>query len=583
MSTRLYFRNTIPDWSRGEGDANLQGATVNWQPIALSTVRGDGVNVATATSIAGPVTGIEPSSGGSYFEWVSEPLDRDVTISGSVLFNLWAEESSMNANAGIGMVVERLNSQGAVVSTIWGPQASAGELGTNPAVRSISNTPTSTNMLKGDRLRVRVYFDDAGGTMAAGHTLSFDFDGATAADDGDSYVEFTEDFGFQSNAPGTSLTAPHTAGATTLGNAAGATRRAQSFVPGSTLLATSVDVTLQITGSPTDNVEVAVQTDSSGAPSGTDLTSASIAASSLTGSLASYNLNFADVTLTAGQRYWLVFRRSGAIDGSNYFSVGSAAALTNAPTTTYDGSAWGALDYSVARAFTLNATQESSQIFLTDASADVDPNGASFDAKEAWTSRGSGVVQVDTSGVLGPTAPLLARVSAAGNFLEWFTPTLEAFTLAGLVACNVRAREAGPANNGCLRVEIAVCDGDGANPVVWGAANDGAELNSSVETAVVFFVAGDDTSVSAGSRLRLRVYFDDAPGAAMAVSTEALDLFYAGTSAAASGDTYVTFGQTLVEQAAAGFAFPFDRREPRAHLPMREFDPWSVSGWKGGA
>ena len=62
-----------------------------------------------------------------------------------------------------------------------------------------------------------------------------------------------------------------------------------------------------------------------------------------------------------------------------------------------------------------------------------------------------------------------------------------------------------------------------------------------------FLVAGDDLAITAGQRLRIRFYIDDASvGADCDGRIADLTLFYAG-AAAATGDTYLTFTQTLTE------------------------------------
>jgi hypothetical protein len=398
VSTQLYFKSTAPDWSRGEGDTDILGTSRNWTQLLLSTGFGAGAATQTRTSVTGPTAGIEA---GTNVEWVTEPIDQDVTISGTIEVRWTGLESSMNANATIGVIIERLNSQGARVSTIASGIAGS-ELGTISASNNFNPTVTSTNMLKGDRIRVRSYFSDATATtMASGFVLTWGYAGTSSAA-ADSYVLFTETFGFLTTAP------------------------------------------------------------------------------------------------------------SGSI------------------------------------------------LYLTDSASAVDPNGASYDAKEAWTSRGAGVVSVSTDSVAGPSTPLLARITGADNFIEWFTKGLTAFTLSGLVACNIRANQSSFTPHLSVRCEIAVCATGGTSPVVWGAANDGVELPSSTETAMTFNVAGDDTAVTDGQRLRIRIYFDDARGTAMLSTTDAGVLYYAGTSAAASGDTYITLPQTVTEFSSAATSLIYD-------------------------
>ena len=63
-------------------------------------------------------------------------------------------------------------------------------------------------------------------------------------------------------------------------------------------------------------------------------------------------------------------------------------------------------------------------------------------------------------------------------------------------------------------------------------------------------MSGDDLAITNGQRLRIRVYTDDTSSAAMAAS-QTVTLYYAGTSGGASGDTYITFPQTLTEYSAS--------------------------------
>jgi hypothetical protein len=399
MATQLFFLDTSADWSRGEGDTDLAGTTRGWLGKVLSTSRGAGVVSNIRTTVAGPTNGLEfGTSAASPWEWVSHPLDQDVTISGSITANLWGSEDSMATNAGFGIIIERLNSQGARVSTIMQNNEIGIELAvTTPAVRNEATTPTSTNMLKGDRFRVRVYADDAVTTTLAVGSADFRHNGTTAAADGDSYITFTETFGFLTTAP------------------------------------------------------------------------------------------------------------SGSV------------------------------------------------LYLTDTASAVDPNGASYDAKEAWTTAINSSVLATTSTVTGPTAPLQATVSGGGNFLEWFTKQLTAFTLSGLVACKIPSRETSLSANAALRVEIAVCASDGTSPVVWGAATDGTELTTTtIENNVN--VAGDDVAVTDGQRLRIRVYFDDAPGVAMATAFSASLTYQFATSGGGALDCYVVLPQTVTEYSAGAAA-----------------------------
>lgn len=201
MATTLYFQSTASELSRGSNDTSKAGAASGWRSHVLSLTRGTTTVSYGVTTPTGPTNGIEAGYGGSLLEeWISDPLAAAVTFSGTVTFGICAEESSAMANASVGVVIERLSNTGAVVSTIvdslWGT-----ELGTSNAKRSWTATPTSTAMVAGDRVRIRVYFDDnvTTGNMASGYQLTFRF-GGPASFPSDSSVQFAEDVVFSSDA-----------------------------------------------------------------------------------------------------------------------------------------------------------------------------------------------------------------------------------------------------------------------------------------------------------------------------------------------------------------------------------------------
>lgn len=75
-------------------------------------------------------------------------------------------------------------------------------------------------------------------------------------------------------------------------------------------------------GSPTDNIRVAIQADSAGVPSGSNLTYVDIDNASLTTSFVLFEKEIADFSATlqldTATTYWLVFSRSGSADADNY-------------------------------------------------------------------------------------------------------------------------------------------------------------------------------------------------------------------------------------------------------------------------
>jgi hypothetical protein len=215
MATPLYLRNPIAREERGPhkgtADNDLAGAAGDWVPSALKATRGAGAFNVTRSSVAGATAGIEPLRSGSECEWISDPLDAAVTISGTITFNIWAHESSMNANAGAQVVIERLDNKLAVISTVVNSEKGT-ELGTSSAVQNWTAAATSTAFAKGDRIRVRIAFNDAGGTMASGFTLTATVGAASAGVSGDSFVSFTETLTFMAEPAGTVVYLTDTAG-----------------------------------------------------------------------------------------------------------------------------------------------------------------------------------------------------------------------------------------------------------------------------------------------------------------------------------------------------------------------------------
>lgn len=206
MATQVFFRNAssaTPDiFSLGGTDNNLAGSAVGWREQALSLSRGASANSENRTTVAGPTNGIEiDDAGGISIHFISPPLDQDVTIAGTITLNLRCSETNMSANCAINAIIERIDSTGARASTIAQTARTTEMAVTTETAENFTVSPTSTNMLKGDRLRIRVYADDSTANMGSGFSVTFWFNGPTAAASGDSYVTFTENFAFQTTDP----------------------------------------------------------------------------------------------------------------------------------------------------------------------------------------------------------------------------------------------------------------------------------------------------------------------------------------------------------------------------------------------
>jgi hypothetical protein len=123
----------------------------------------------------------------------------------------------------------------------------------------------------------------------------------------------------------------------TFGGVDGFARVAQSFTAlesGSPLF---VYMPVAKLGAPTDNVTVEIRSDASGVPGTLLATSDVIGGASISTTISMLKFTFSTSTpLSSGTRYWLVLKRSGAIDGTNRYYAGGP----NSSTLASEGRAW---------------------------------------------------------------------------------------------------------------------------------------------------------------------------------------------------------------------------------------------------
>lgn len=216
MATTLYLRNaTLNDWISGNNDARLNGAASFWNNQFLSTTRSVTTTSTLSTNtVAGPTPGIEALQFGTdAIAWISPPIDVAITISGSITWNIWAAESSASANVAINGRLEVIDGATGAITLIDATARITEVALTTRAVNNFAETPAAGVLCKrGDRLRVRVYADDAG-TMGTGFTFSISWNGATAAVDGDTWLQLTETLTFAAEPAGTQIFPTDTASA----------------------------------------------------------------------------------------------------------------------------------------------------------------------------------------------------------------------------------------------------------------------------------------------------------------------------------------------------------------------------------
>lgn len=573
MATQLFLLSTVSDYATANNDANLAGTNVAWEPQALGTSRGSGVTAGSRTAVAGPTPGLEFQATAALV-WYSPPIDADVTISGSITWNLWASETAMTLNGAINGRLEVIDGATGVI-TLIDQTARVAEVNlTTRAVNNFAETPAAGVACKrGDRLRVRIFIDDAG-TMNSGGTFSFGYNGTTATADGDSYFTLTETLSFASAPSGTTIYPTNTAAtgftAPSLISSFSSNQNPLSEGGNWALLDTSYQP-MQVTSTQARG-SVAGPTNQSSYYTPTDFTNVEMYAT-LTVSGTCVLILYARVQ-DAGGTNAVDGYTARAATGENGLlglltnAVGGGTIKSNPVSTTWatgdklglaihgskislyrwNGSLWQGL------ALATDTTYPSAgkiAIFSSVSAAGFDDLYAGDVAgtfhvnREAWTSRGAGVQSDVVNSETGWVVPLPMTDSAGGPYVDWYTRQLAAFTLGGAVTVNARALESSASANAAIGCEIAVVNSDGTDPVIWATGCRAAEIGTS-EAALSFLVSGDDLSVSDTQRLRIRFFIDDLSVGAMATGHTAT-LFYAGTSGGASGDTFLTFTQTLTE------------------------------------
>lgn len=323
MATKLFLvgsgSNANYDWwSSGAQDVNDNATAVGWFDNPVRMIHGAGFVTNTATTAGSETWYVETTSGGDAIQWVSPPLAHDVTISGTITFNLWWAESAMTQNAGAGCIVKRIRGsdgtvQGTVVRSAKGTEMPL----TTPTAQNWTAGATSTSFLKGDRIAIVPAATNVG-TMGAG-TASFYYAGTTDGNTGDSYVTFAEDIAFITTDPGTDPTQAAGGASGVFGDLSSEISRAAFFCWNGGVLS-SVEMYMRRVGSPADSVTCAIQADSGGAPSGTDLVSVDVLGSTLSTGDSYIMFDLPDTVLSPG-KYWIVMRRTGALNGSERYSL----------------------------------------------------------------------------------------------------------------------------------------------------------------------------------------------------------------------------------------------------------------------
>lgn len=184
MATRLWLQDVT-----FTSDQTPPGSLSSDVDLPLMTAPGIARGSVNTSTVTGPTSGVQVSATArSWWYRVNA-----VTISGTITKNLWGAESNMSANVGFQVIVDRCDGSGTFVSTVHNSEKGTELPVTTPAVQNWNTgSVTSTNFADGDHIRVRIYGNDGGGTMATGHTWSTVTADPDDGVNGYSWIEFTE-------------------------------------------------------------------------------------------------------------------------------------------------------------------------------------------------------------------------------------------------------------------------------------------------------------------------------------------------------------------------------------------------------
>jgi hypothetical protein len=544
MATQLFFINDYETFLLGAEWDGLDDGTIYYLTGMMRTTRGS-TAIETGRS-ASPTNGTPwgGTTNGRYF--VTEPFASAVTIAGAITVNLRCRENAMGDNIGAQLVLYKLAPDGTTTLVLNSERGV--EMGTSEAAQNWSPTPTSTAFAKGDRLIVAPMFNNVG-TLGVGSVGYFTYSGPTAGASGDSYITLTENLTFRDTLPAGTIIYP----TDTASDVTGAVSDT-GFVAGGTYEnvdnAGKPDWATPTNASASDNAYATCTP----AGAGTDyLVCRNLGLSLPAGSIIlgiEVELEWKGV-LAGTEMVVRIQDESGALIGSQRVNE---LAVSNVEQTGYIGGSTDTWDVTLTEAMVEHANfgvrvwhaagittlLEVDRIRVKVYHSIVAPT-----RRESWTSRGAGVVDDVRNTVTGPTSGVQITDTAGGTVVDWFTRQLSAVTLTNAIAVNLRGLKSHDLADARLACQIAVVDGDGTNPVIIAYARGHEGELTLTEAAYLFYLGIADAVIAGGQRLRIRVFLDDSTQVMTTGHTGTF--YYAGTSGGASGDSYLTFTETLTE------------------------------------
>lgn len=187
-------------------------------------------------------------------------------------------------------------------------------------------------------------------------------------------------------------------------------------------------------------------------------------------------------------------------------------------------------------------------IYLTNTASDVSPSGFENLMADVGV-RGDGLSTgtADTSSI---SAVVLTRDTTGDVLLQWITAPLDAVTISGTVTVNQWWSESNMNANCNPLVRLFRADSSGAT--ISTIANIGLSPTSefAVTTRAVknWTLTPTSTNISAGERLIIRIGSSNDIGMA---NGHTFTGSWGATSGGVDGDTFITFTETITEQAVA--------------------------------
>ena len=153
--------------------------------------------------------------------------------------------------------------------------------------------------------------------------------------------------------------------------------------------------------------------------------------------------------------------------------------------------------------------------------------------------------------VAGPTSGIQTASGVPTN-ISWWTNPLDAVTISGTITFNIWMAENNMSANVGPQFILDRVDGAGAFISTIVNSERGVEVPVTTRAAQNWTASPTSTTLAAGDRIRCRVFAND-------VGTMASGFVWTwssgGSSAGADGDSFVTFTETVTEQAVERVPF----------------------------